>query len=87
MGERVREHCQRISVNVHHAEQQIHKRDNKKDQPGQCKKEMSGRIEVAKPLGKGESRSEQRIFSAQDLDHSTCPTDTLSNVRSQALRC
>src|SRR2546430_9120376 len=73
-----------ISVNVHHPEQQVHKRDDQKDKPRQREQEMRGCIEVAKPLWKRESAHEQRILRAQDLHHPASPADALANVRREA---
>ena len=47
---RIREHRERIAVDIHAAEKQIHERNREEDQSWQCEQKMRGRIEVAEAL-------------------------------------
>src|SRR5580704_7836394 len=63
---------------------EIDERRGEEDEARQSVKEVGHRVEVAETLRQRESAYEERVIDAQDLDHTTCPTDALLDVSAEA---
>ena len=71
--------------NVGVTQEQIDQRRGKKNEARQRIEEVAHGVEVAEPLRQTEAGREERIISAQNLNHAACPANALAHVRGEAL--
>ncbi len=66
------------------AEEEIDQGRGEEDQAGQSVEKVRHCVEVAEPLRRAESASEERIVGAHDLDHAAGPANALLDVSAEA---
>src|SRR5216683_7610564 len=72
-----------VAGNVDVAEDKIDQRRREEDQARKSVEKVRHRVEVAEPLRRAESASEEWIVGAHDLDHAACPANALLDVSAQ----